>query len=219
MKPMVPRVLCAASLLFLVMPRLVQAQLPVTDVGNLLQNTIQAVQSVLMVANMVLELTPLGEIVLGDEFSADLESLGTIVQEAQGLSYDLSSLNAQVTALFRLDSAPSSARELRQRLAEIRRVVFDSYVYAMRTQTLLKTALSTVRHLTRLVAAIGDFVGNMQGNQTLAQLDGKLSQTLAQLQVQTAAYERAQSVERLAEPLTIESIRRINAAVMEDYPK
>src|SRR5712691_4121016 len=108
----------------------VQAQgLPVIDVSNLLQNTVQAVQSVLMVANMVLELTPLGEIVLGDEFTEDLSALGAVVEEARGLAYDLASLQSQVTTLFGLDNAPSSSRELRQRLAEIRRVVFDSYVY------------------------------------------------------------------------------------------
>lgn len=79
--------------------------LPVIDISNLLQNTVQAVQSVLMVANMVLELTPLGEIVLSDTFASDLNDLSTIVKEAQGLSYDLSSLQAQVTTLFDLSTA------------------------------------------------------------------------------------------------------------------
>src|SRR5205823_6861035 len=55
-------------------------------------------------------------------------------------------------------------------------------------------------YLTRLVAAIGDLVGNHQSNQTLIQIESTTSATLARLQVQTAAYERAQSVEKLAEP-------------------
>ena len=55
--------------------------------------------------------------------------------------------------------------------AEIRRVVFDSYVYALRTQTLLRTTLSAIRHLKALVGAIGDYVGNMQGNQGLTQVE------------------------------------------------
>jgi conjugal transfer/entry exclusion protein len=195
------------------------AQLPVIDATNLIQNTVQAVQSVLMVANMVLELTPLGEIVLSDTFESDMNDLGTIVKEAQGLAYDLSSLQAQVTTLFNLGTAPNNARELRQRLAQIRQVVFDCYVYALRTQTLIRTAVSTVQHLTRLLAAIGDLTGNMQSNQTLVQLESKLNEHLAQLQVQTAAYQHAQSIERLEEALTIESIQRINEAVMEDHPK
>jgi conjugal transfer/entry exclusion protein len=200
-------------------PRLSAQGLPVIDVLNLGQNTVQALQSVLMVANMVLELTPLGEIVLGDEFSADLESLGAVVEEARGLSYDLASLNSQITTLFDLNTAPRGSLELQQRLAAIRKVVFDSYVYALRTQTLIKTALSAVRHLTRLIAAVGDLAGNMQSNQTLIQLEGKLNQSLATLQVQTAAYERAQSVERLTDVLTRESAQRIDEAIMADWPK
>ncbi len=172
-----------------------------------------------MVANMLLELTPLGEIVLGGEFSSDLESLGTIVQEAQGLSYDLSSLNSQITTLFSLSTAPQTSRELALRLAAIRQVVFDSYVYALRTQTLIRTALSTIRHLTRLLAAIGDLAGNMAANQTLIQLEEKLNQSLATLQVQTAAYERAQSVEHLTDPLISASMERIRDNIMADWPR
>jgi hypothetical protein len=219
MKPFVRRILVAGTLFFLVMPGFVHAQLPVTDVGNLLANTAQLAQAVLMVANMVLELTPLGEIVLDGEFSSDLESLGTIVQEAQGLSYDLSSLNSQITTLFSLSTAPQTSRELALRLAAIRQVVFDSYVYALRTQTLIRTALSTVRHLTRLLAAIGDLAGNMAANQTLIQLEEKLNQSLATLQVQTAAYERAQSVEHLTDPLISASMEKIRDNIMADWPR
>src|SRR6266446_3353369 len=218
MKPLIIRLLFASSILFLAIPRMVEAQLPVTDVGNLLQNTIQAGQAVLMVANQILELTGLEEIVLGDDFSSDLDDLRTIAEETRGLSYDVSSLQSQVTLLFSLDTAPNNASELRQRLAAIRRVVFDSYLYAMRTQTLLRTTLSAIRHLQRLAAAVGDLVGNMIANQTLVQLESTTNATLVRLQVQTAAYERAQSVERLTEPLIMESINKINTELMSDYP-
>jgi len=211
--------LVALVLLAIGTPQRVHAQIPVTDVGNLAANTAQLVQTILMVANMVLELTPLGEIVLGDEFSGDLESLGTIVQEAQGLSYDVASLNSQITTLFDLGTAPSTSRDLQQRLVAIRKVVFEAYVYALRTQTLVRTALSTVRHLTRLLAAIGDLAGNMAANQTLIQLEEKLNQSLATLQVQTAAYERAQSVERLTEPFIDASMDNIRDKIMADWPR
>ena len=104
----------------------VQAQtpgLPVFDATNLLQNTVQALQAVYMVANQVLELTGLDVLVLGDEFASDLDELTVIMREARGLSYDISSLQAQVTVLFHLDMAPRSATELQLRLREIRRVV------------------------------------------------------------------------------------------------
>jgi len=172
-----------------------------------------------MVGNQVLELTGLDEIVLGDDFRSDLNGLATIVKEAQGLSYDVSSLNAQVTALFDLDTAPNGTQDLRKRLYRIRRVVFDSYLYAMRTQTLLKTTLSTIQHLTRLVAAIESFAGNMQANQTLTQVNSTVTEQLAKMQVQTAAYERAQSIDRLTEALTIESLYHINVELLFDWPK
>jgi len=216
---MTHRLLPAVGLFVILIPRLAQAQLPVTDAGNLLQNTLQAVQTVLIVGNQILELTGLDEIALGDEYAAELAALGAIIEEAQALGYDLGSLQFQVTTLFSLDTAPDSAQGLKERLAEMRRVVVASYVYAMRTQTLLRTTLSTVRHLTRLVSLIGGLLGNMQSNQTLAQMEGTLTKKLTELQVQTVAYQRAQSVERLTEPLTIESIHRINEAIMADHPQ
>jgi conjugal transfer/entry exclusion protein len=190
----------------------------VFDAANLVQNLVTAIQTVLIVANQVLELTGLDEIVLGDEFRGDMDDLGAIIQEAQGLSYDVGSLQAQIQTLFSLDTAPDNTTELRQRLIEIRRVVFLSYSYAMRTQTLLATTLRTVQRLMRLVGLIGDFLGNMQANQDMNQISATITEQLAKLQVQTAAYELAQSVERLTETLTIESLHRINEQLMSDYP-
>jgi conjugal transfer/entry exclusion protein len=192
--------------------------IPVYDNANFTQNVIQAVQTVLIVANQVLELMP-GEIALDDAYAADLDTLGRIVEEAQGLSYDLGSLQAQVQALFGLDTAPDSAEGLRERLAEIRRVIHESYVYAVRTQTLLRTTLSTVQHLMNLLGLIGEFIGNMSANQTMSQYDAILSKTLSTLQVQTVAYARAESVEKLATPLMLESLDRIDAAIMSDHPR
>jgi conjugal transfer/entry exclusion protein len=208
------------TLLALVLrPTQVHAQgIPVFDAANLVQNLVTAIQTVIIVANQVLELTGLDEIVLGDDFSGDMEALGAIVREAEGLSYDVGSLQAQIQTLFSLDTAPDNTTELQQRLREIRRVVFQSYSYAMRTQTLFATTLRTVQRLTRLIAMVGDFVGNMQANQTLNQVNATVTEQLAKLQVQTAAYERAQSVERLTETLTIESLHRINEQLMSDYP-
>jgi conjugal transfer/entry exclusion protein len=205
-------------LLVLMAPRAQAQGIPVFDAANLVQNLVTAIQTVIIVANQVLELTGLDEIVLGDDFSGDMEELGAIVREATGLSYDIGSLQAQIQSLFSLDTAPNNTTELQQRLREIRRVVFQSYSYAMRTQTLLATTLRTVQRLVRLVGLIGDFVGNMQANQDLNQMSATVTEQLAKLQVQTAAYERAQSVERLTETLTIESLHRINEQLMSDYP-
>jgi len=46
-----------------------------------------------------------------------------MLNDASGLSYDLASLNAQITVLFDLSTAPNSASALKQRLADIRSTV------------------------------------------------------------------------------------------------
>jgi conjugal transfer/entry exclusion protein len=211
-------VLALVLVLGLGVPQAHDQGIPVFGAAHLVQNLVTAIQTVIIVANQVLELTGLDEIVLGDDFSGDMEALGAIVQEAQGLSYDVGSLQAQIQTLFNLDTAPDNTTDLQQRLRDIRRVVFQSYSYAMRTQTLLATTLRTVQRLTRLIAMVGDFVGNMQANQTMNQVNATVTEQLAKLQVQTAAYERAQSVERLTETLTIEGLHRINEQLMSDYP-
>jgi hypothetical protein len=66
--------------------------------------------------------------------------------------------------------------------------------------------------------AVGSVIGNMQANQTTAQVQGTLTELLAKLQVQTAAYDRSQSVEHISELMTIESLQKIHLAIMADHP-
>jgi conjugal transfer/entry exclusion protein len=206
--------------LLLLCPRCVQAQgIPVYDNANFIQNVVTAVQTVIMVGNQVLELTGLDEIVLGADLVAELDGLQEIMHEAQGLSMDLSTIQLNLKLLFDLDTAPRSSRELRQRMAEIRRLTWTVYVDALRAQTLMQSTVSALRHMVRLIEAIGDFLGNNQGNQTLAQLDVRLSTELIKLKTQTAAFHRAQAFDRLAEPLMLESIEQINEELMRDYPQ
>ena len=96
--------------------------------------------------------------------------------------------------------------------------MFDSYVYALRTQTLLRTTLSTIRHVAGLVAAIDGYLGNKQAQQNLVQYQATIAKTLNTLQAQTSAAERAHAVERLERVLTEQSIEAIQHAIMEDYP-
>ena len=196
----------------------VVAPLPVIDVANLAQSIAQWVQLVLTVANQVLELTPVDEIILSGEFLSALEDLSAMIAEAQGLAYDIHSLNNQISVLFDLSTAPDSMALLKARLAEIRRVAYDCHVYALRTQTLVRTTLSAIRHLTRLVEAIGSFIGNIQGNQTMTQVQGTMTELLAKIQTQTAAYDRSQSVEHITEVMTLESLERIQLTIMADHP-
>ena len=200
-------------------PRHASGQALVLDAANLIQTTATALSSVDILANSVLELTGLDGIEVNEDFASEMEELGNLVNEARGLSYDIASLQAQVTTLFDFDTAPDNTTALHERLAAIRRVVYLSYLDAMRTQTLITTTLSAVRHLTRLVAGIESFVGNMQANQTLLQVDATLTKKLTELQIQTVTFQRAQSVERLTEALTIQSMQNIEDAIYEDHPK
>lgn len=128
------------------------------------------------------------------------------------------SLQTQVAQLFTLSTGPTNATALEQRLTAIRQVITDSYIYAMRTQTLLFTALRTMQHLTGLVGAIDKFVGNKQGYQSMAQMQAQISLTIEKLSMQTAAFQRAQALDRLQDQILVHSLIQINRATMADHP-
>ena len=191
----------------------------VLDVANLAQNVLQALQSIRMVANEVLELTGVDSLVLDASFQEDLASLREVVSNAQGLSYDLQSLNAQITTLFDLSTAPDTSAGLRQRLQAIRQETFQAYVYSLRTQTLLRTTLSTIQHIEGLVGAIAGYLGNKQAQQNLAEHEATIAKTLTTLQVQTTAAQRAHDLERLERLLAEQSMENIQQHIMRDYPQ
>jgi conjugal transfer/entry exclusion protein len=98
------------------------AQIPVTDAGNLavnsttsIQSVITAIQTVLIEANQVLELIPAG-VITADGLAEDMAMLGKIVVQAEGLSYDVTQLQAQIADLFNLEHPPNSTGMLRERV-------------------------------------------------------------------------------------------------------
>ena len=130
------------------------------------QSTISAVEDVIQTASALQELVPLDAILVAEGIAEDLAALADIIRQVDGLSYDIQSLQAQIDALFNLDTAPDGTSALRERLNEIRRVRVQAYTYAMRLQTLMTTALRTVDHLILLVNSIANFLGAKQGMQT-----------------------------------------------------
>ena len=62
-------------------------------------------------------------------------------------------------------------------------------------------------------------VGNQSANQSLSQYEASLNATLAKLQVQTAAFEKAQAAERLEEALVMEALENISTEIMRDWPR
>jgi hypothetical protein len=210
------------------LPRLAEAAIPVEEVGpnlvanqtSAVNNTITAIESVIQSGYMLLELTALGELVLnGASWADDLVRLQEIVHLSQTLAWDLSRVEAQFTALFALEGAPVTSVALAQRAAEIRAVITQSYGYAMRAQTLMTSTLRTVTHMLALLEAVGALIGNLQGNQTLGQTQLKLTQLLAEQEVLTATFQRAQTVDAMTLPLMQESLRRINEQMMADHPR
>ena len=207
-------------LMGLLLPRSVPAQVAalVYDPANEFVNTLNWVETTFVVANQVLDLTPVDEIVLSGEFASALDSIAVILAESMGLAYDIESLQAQVRVLFDLETAPDNMRDLKQRLTEIRQISHDCHVYAMRAQTLVQTTLGAVQHLLRLIDAVGALVGNMQGNQVSVQVTGTLTELVAKMQVQTAIFARSQSVDQITDVMTLASLQKIQDAVMADHP-
>jgi conjugal transfer/entry exclusion protein len=212
-------------LLLLLLHGRAEAQLAVIDVGNLAQNTVTAaesvlttIQTVLIELNQILDLTPLDEIATTGGLLEDMALLGRLVEEAQTVSMDVNSLQAQINSLLHINSAPDTREGLTARLAEFRRLKQEAYSYAARVQTLMRTALTTVRHMQLLLETLSQLIGNLQGQQLVAQHAAAMHKHLANIQVQQAAYYHARSMDKLMEGVTIESIRKIQERRMADWP-
>jgi conjugal transfer/entry exclusion protein len=187
----------------------------VFDPTNWSANMAQVAQSILIVANQILDLTAIGEIVIAAD---DVGELAGIIEEASALKYDFVQLHNQVVVLFDLHTAPDTRTGLDARLQEMKSLMYDIRVYAIKTQSLVGTIQRTIEHMNSLVSRIEGFVGNLQSQQTIAQMETTVSKTLALIEVQQAAYQRSDTVDKLSEALVIESINRINQKRIADWP-
>jgi conjugal transfer/entry exclusion protein len=219
-----PRVTPLAMLLLLLSTLLlkgqsVSAQWAVIDAANLSQNTTTALQSIFSVANQLRELTHAAELVVGPDFAEDLEAIQGILTEAGGLAWELKELERQVKVLFDVKEAPASATAYKDRMYQIRCLVQDAFTTATRAQTLMRTTGRVLARTLRLMDRLGELVGGMDARQTMAQSQALITQQLAQIEVHLATFQRAQSLTQMTDPVAIEALHRINAAVMEGYPQ
>jgi conjugal transfer/entry exclusion protein len=212
--------------LWLLSVQMAHAQLPVIDAGNLAQNTISAIQSVLTTiqtvlieANQILDLTPLDEVGTAQGIMQDITQLASVVEQAEGLAFDITTLQIQLTALFDLETAPATRDGLTARLAEIKKLKFQAYSYAAKLHTVLETVFRTTDHLNRLLETVAGIIGNLQGQQTSIQAQLTATKQLANINAQMIVYYRAQTTDRLSDALIAESIAKIQEARMEDWPK
>jgi conjugal transfer/entry exclusion protein len=209
-------------------PQTAQAQVAalVYDPANFVENAITAVQSVieatyavLSEAHQVIELTPVDEVIVGGGIAEDLAALADILASAELVWYDIQSLEVQIQSLFGLDVVPTTREGLTARIADITQFYYRCLSYAMRTQALVMTMMRTVEHVGRLVDSIGGLLGNMQSNQTLVQVQATVSKTLAVMEVQQSAWQRADTVQRLSEQVITESLKQIAELQLADHPR
>src|SRR5262245_51770245 len=151
----------------------------IQNLETAIQTTETAINTAEIIANQVLDLTAHEAWRLGaGTWVADLQQIQALVLQAEGLAWDVARLNAQITSLFGLESAPMTSLEFRERQAEIRGYLYQSWSYAMRTQTLIQTLLATVEHILGIYESLTGLIGNKQGLQSLGQYQAKASQTL-----------------------------------------
>jgi hypothetical protein len=144
--------------------------------------------------------------------------VGALIEEGQGLMGDAQQAQAQIEALFQLDTTPRNLQDLNERVGAIKEVLFESRRYAVRVQTLISSINSAVGHIISIVELVGGLIGNMQGNQVNAQLLATANLTLATQAAQAAAYQREQVLDKAARSLVVESYRIIEAGRWADWP-
>jgi conjugal transfer/entry exclusion protein len=199
-------VLLAAS------PRPTEAQLPVIDVANLLQNTITAVQTIAIVANQILELTALGEAI---EIAEDLAMLQEIATEAAGLGADMGLL----LEAFQPGTELFGSQTYRSMRIHLNEEIWRARTFALRAQLLITTALRALERIRTIASHVLDAIGNLTVSQAVGEAQGKLQQHLVEANVTRAAFERAQSLEEAAPAKLIGIIDNTNRAIMDDHPR
>jgi hypothetical protein len=195
------------------------AQLPVIDAANLTQNTISAVEAIFQSAQWVIDLTPLESYEIAEAYAEDLAVLQELAGEAQAIGIDLASVQAQLDGLFSLEAAPTTSFEFRERVGEINYRIWQVYGYAMRTQTLINTAVRTVEHIMGLIETVAELLGTLSVQQNLHQQIGKLHQLQAEANVVTTALAHAQSTEGLVPGVLYQGMQNIVDEMMSDHPR
>src|SRR5215831_11602885 len=214
-----------ACFFLLLKSQLAISQLLVIDPADIAQNSITAIETTLttieetiQTAQGVLNLTLLESIISTGGILEDIALLGQLLEEASQISTDLNSLQAQINTLMNWETAPDTRDGLAALLVEFKRLKQELYTYAARVQTLMRTAITTVRHMQMLLETLAQLVGNLQGQQVVAQHAAAMHKHLANLSVQHGAYYQAKSLFYFIDAVTTESIRKIQQRRIEDWP-
>jgi hypothetical protein len=202
-----------------------QAQVAVYDAGNFIPNNISAfqsilttIQTILIEANQILELTSLDDIALMADFASTVGQLQELMAEGQALMGDVRSAEAQITALFSPQDVPRTPVLLQQRVNDMQQAVFEARRYAGKVQSLVTTLDSLLGHVVTIAGQLGDLVGNKAGHQSVAQLQAAANHTAATQALQVAAFQRAEILQSMSRTLVVQSVNAIEADRWRGWP-
>lgn len=181
--------------------------LPVTEVGATLfhsgvtatQSVITAGQMVLSVANQALELLPLENVVVVSSLAEDVALITAIMEDAAGLKQDVEAM----IRLFDPHALPTTLPAMVARTRAMDEALYEAQCYAVKTQALIRSLISALGHLTGLVNGIEVLKGNMQGNQTLIQLNASMQKVLIVHTTQAASGARIEALRQMRHQVVV----------------
>ena len=149
----------------------------------------------------------------------DVELLCDIIKQTEAINTDLHSLETQMAALLDIHQAPRTRSDLQKRMDELKKMRQQARMFAMRSQTLLKTLLRTGDHIKALLTDVSKLIGNLSGQQRLAEVQTTIHKTLMVQAAQAAAWQRMNTLDVMADALVVESITIIESRRMEGWPR
>jgi P-type conjugative transfer protein TrbJ len=181
-------------------------QYPVIDATNLIQNTLnqintytttlnqvrQIANQVQSLANQALNLERLPSTIMGD-LTGTIGQYTAILQQAQGLTYQFSAIQGQFQRLYPNVQQPLGLAAYLKTLPDTSQATYYALQDAMRAQAALDRLLKERTQLDTAMAHSAQAVGAVQAQQAATEVQGIMVQQLNGLQEMQAAIGRAQA--------------------------
>ncbi|MDA8094875.1 MAG: hypothetical protein M0T84_13425 [Betaproteobacteria bacterium] len=188
-----------------------RAQIPVTDVLNLVQNTLNEantlqttvnqatqifnqMQSLANEAQNLKSMSPTAAATLLGNFNTELSNLNTAMGSIGGLANNLASLTSNYNGLYPTSSGRLTSAQLQAQiaswLAEARKTTIGAYQV---TGQVMADLPNNQADINTAVSASNAATGNLQVAQTGNQILGQIAEQLVQLNAQLAAFIQAQT--------------------------
>lgn len=207
------------------MPSPASGALAVFETGqNLVYNFTQAIQSIAMVANQVLDLTPIDEQIVAPETASEM--IGILVNLACHppsltirLSFRLADICSAFESLFPPpEQIPDRIDDLIAWQRDKDEAVRQSAATAARAQALIEFLGPDSEKLAEMLGSILGVIGNLAGVQLSHQFEGEQTVLAMRTQVMHATFYRAMTTKIADEATTTEALRKINCDVWGSMP-